>query len=55
MTYNNDGKPISSYSYKDYQLKYDSIAPNSNAELWAKLVKKPRILKKIYKWQQSQQ
>lgn len=54
MTYDKDGKPVSSYSYQDFQLKYDSIAPNSNAELWAELVKKPRNLKKMYKWQQSQ-
>ena len=54
MTYDKDGKPVSSYSYQDFQLKYNSIAPNSNAELWAELVKKPRNLKKMYKWQQSQ-
>ena len=50
MTYDKDGKPVSSYSYQDFQLKYDAIAPNSNAELWAELVKKPRELKKMYKW-----
>lgn len=54
MTYDKDGKPVSSYSYQDFQLKYDAIAPNSNAELWAELVKKPRELKKMYKWQQAQ-
>lgn len=54
MTYDKDGKPVSSYSYQDFQLEYNSIAPNSNAELWAELVKKPRNLKKMYKWQQSQ-
>lgn len=54
MTYDKDGKPVSSYSYQDFQLKYDAIAPNSNAELWAELIKKPRVLKKMYKWQQSQ-
>ena len=54
MTYDKDGKPVSRYSYQDFQLKYNSIAPNSNAELWAELVKKPRNLKKMYKWQQSQ-
>ena len=54
MTYDKDGKPVLSYSYQDFQLKYNSIAPNSNAELWAELVKKPRNLKKMYKWQQSQ-
>jgi hypothetical protein len=54
ITYDKMGKPISSYSYKDFQLMYESIAPNSNAELWAELVKKPRLLKKAYKIQQAQ-
>ena len=53
-TYDKEGKPVSSYSYKDYGLEYRAIAPNSNAELWAELIKKPRLLKKTYKWQQSQ-
>ncbi|MBQ8459152.1 hypothetical protein IJ541_03505 [bacterium] len=54
MTYDKNGKPISSYSYQDFKLKYDSIVPDSSAELWAELIKKPRVLKKMYKWQQSQ-
>ena len=54
MTYDKDGNPVTSFSYQDFQLEYRSIAPNSNAEYWAELVKKPRLLKKIYKWQQSQ-
>lgn len=54
MAYDKYGKPVSSYSYQDFQLNYESIAPNSNAELWAELVKKPRLLKRMYKWQQSQ-
>lgn len=54
MTYDKEGKPITSYSYQDFQLEYRSIAPNSNAELWAELVRKPRLLKRAYKWQQSQ-
>ena len=54
MTYDKDGKPVSSFSQQELQLKYDAIAPNSNAELWAELIKKPRVLKKMYKWQQSQ-
>ena len=53
-TYDKDGKPISSYSYQDSRLKYNSIIPNSNAEFWAELVNKPRKLKNMYKWQQSQ-
>ena len=53
-TYDKEGKPVSSCSYKDYGLEYQAIAPNSNAELWAELIKKPRLLKKTYKWQQSQ-
>ena len=53
MTYDKEGKPVSSYSYQDYEIEYRAIAPNSNAELWAELVKKPRLLKKAYKWQQT--
>ena len=55
MTYDKEGKPVSSYSYKDFELVYQAIAPSSNAELWAELIKKPRLLNKTYKWQQSQQ
>ena len=51
--YDEDGKPVLSYTKKDFELKYDAINPNSAAALWADLVKKPRILRKMYKLQQS--
>ena len=54
VAYDKDGKPITHFSYQDVQLEYHSIAPNSSAEIWKNLVKKPRALKKIYQWQQSQ-
>ena len=54
VAYDKDGTSIASFSYADVQLEYHSIAPNSSAEIWAELVKKPRALKKMYKWQQSQ-
>lgn len=53
MTYDKEGKPVSSFSYQDYEIEYRAIAPNSNAEFWAELVKKPRLLKRAYKWQQT--
>lgn len=52
-TYDKDGQVVSSYTYKDFQLEWGSIIPNSNAEFWAELVKKPRILKRMYKFQQN--
>ena len=55
MTYDKEGKPDTSYSYKYFELWYQAIAPSINAELWAELIKKPRLLNKTYKWQQSQQ
>ena len=53
MTYDKDGNPVSKFSYSDLQLEYNSIAPDSNADLWAKLVRNPRMLNKIYKMQQK--
>lgn len=52
-TYDKNGQVISSYDFEDFQLKWGSIIPNSNAEYWAELVKKPRILKRMYKFQQT--
>lgn len=52
-TYDKEGQIVSSYTYKDFQLEWGSIIPNSNAEFWAELVKKPRILKRMYKFQQN--
>ena len=52
IIYDKNGNPISQYSFKDFQLEWSPIAPNSKAEYWAKLVKSPRKLKKLYKYQQ---
>ncbi len=52
VAYDINGQVISSCTYKDFQLDWNAIIPNSTAELWANLVKKPRILKKMYKIQQ---
>lgn len=54
ITYDKEGSSVSSYSYNDYELQYNSIIPGSNAEIWANLVKKPRLLKRAYKEQQAQ-
>lgn len=54
LTYDKYNHVITSYTYCDYELRWESIVPNSNGELWADLVKKPRILKRIYKAQCSE-
>lgn len=51
-TYDEEGLTITKYTCKDYQLEWEPIIPESNAEYWAELVKKPRTLKKMYKFQQ---
>ena len=52
-SYDKEGQIVSSYTYKDFQLEWGSIIPNSNAEFWAELVKKPKILRRMYKFQQN--
>lgn len=52
ITYDKNGNPISQYSFEDFQIEWNPIAPNSKAEYWAELVKSPRKLKKLYKNQQ---
>ena len=54
IVYNKEGQVITSYTYKDCELRWESIVPNSNGELWANLVKRPKTLKRIYKFQLSQ-
>lgn len=51
VLYATDGSSILSTTYRDYELEWHSIIPGSNGELWAELVSKPRILKRIYKYQ----
>ena len=38
-----------------FELKWSAIVPNSRGELWYELVRKPRYLKKMYKYQLEQQ
>ena len=49
--YNEEGKPLNSYTLKDFQLDWHVIVPNSNSEYWAELVGKPSLVKKLYKSQ----
>lgn len=46
-----DGSSLISNTYKDFELNWHSIIPNSNGELLARLVSKPRALKRMYKYQ----
>lgn len=52
VIYDKNNEIITKNTFKDSELKWDLITPNSNAELWSKLIKNPKILKKIYKYQQ---
>ena len=47
--YNEEGKTLTSYTFKDFQLDWHVIVPNSNSEYWAELVKKPSLVNKLYK------
>ena len=49
--YNEEGKPLNSYTLKDFQLDWQVIVPNSNSEYWAELVDKPSLVSKLYKSQ----
>ena len=53
--YDEQGYPIMSYAKKDFELTWDAVVPNTNGEFWYELVKKPRHLKKMYKYQLEQQ
>lgn len=50
--YDKSGENLNSFTFGDYELNWHRIAPNSNAELWAELIKKRRMLNKMYKLQQ---
>lgn len=49
--YDKQGDSVLNYTYKDFELDWDTIVPNSKADLWYELVKKPKYLKKLYKLQ----
>lgn len=53
--YDKEGNSVLSQMYKDFELDWDTIVPNSKADLWYELVKRPRYLKKIYKLQLIEQ
>lgn len=53
--YDENGSVLASYSFKDYELDWKPIVPESKGELWFELVKKPRYLKKMYKMQLIEQ
>ena len=53
--YDEQGYPIMSYAKKDFELTWDAVVPNTNGEFWYELVRKPRHLKKMYKYQLEQQ
>ena len=49
--YDKDGNVVHSYTYKKFELNWDSINPESNAEYWSYLVSHKRQLNKMYKEQ----
>lgn len=51
IIYNEEGKTLTSYTFKDFQLEWNVIVPSSNSEYLAELVKKPSLLNKLYKSQ----
>ena len=53
--YDEKGTVIYSDTNRDIQLNWNSIVPDSHGEFLFELVKKPRLLKKMYKYQQIKQ
>lgn len=53
ITYDKNGNVLTNSTYGDCQLEWSPIVPNSNAEFWLELIKKPRLLKKMYKMQKE--
>lgn len=51
--YGTDESVISSYTNEDFRLNWMSIVPETVGEEYYNLIKKPKQLKKIYKWQQE--
>lgn len=54
-SYDEKGNVVSTYSFKDYELNWNPIVPESKGEFWFELVKKPRYLKRLYKMQLTEQ
>lgn len=53
--YDEQKNSIFSHTSGDYELTWSPVVPNSNGELWFELIKKPRYLTKMYKYQLEQQ
>lgn len=50
--YDKDGNVLNSYTYRDFELKWNAIFPESRAEYMSELISKPSVLRKLYKLQQ---
>ena len=55
ISYDKNGNIITNYSFRDYELNWDSIVPESKGEFWYELVRKPKYLKRMYKMQLTEQ
>jgi len=55
ILYDKQDNSVFSYTYKDFELNWSAIVPNTNGEFWYELVKKPKYLKKLYKMQLMEQ
>ncbi len=53
VLYDKDGNIIDRLTLTDTRLFWDSIAPDSNASEWSRLIQKPREINKLYKLQQE--
>ena len=54
-SYDENGNVVSSYTFKDYELTWNPVVPDSKGEFWFELIKRPRYLKRMYKEQLMQQ
>lgn len=55
ISYDKNGNIVANYSFRDYELNWDSIVPESKGEFWYELVRKPKYLKRMYKMQLTEQ
>lgn len=53
VLYDKDGNIIDRLTLTDTRLFWDSIAPDSNASEWSRLIQKSREINKLYKLQQE--
>ena len=52
--YDKNGNSVDSYTYKRFELNWNTIIPDSNAEYWSYLLNHPKELKNMYKKQNNQ-